>query len=337
MLVEDRPGQQWEKRNAVPPKADLALRNAFVDALSRGEKNSAIAEELGISLSTVYKWRRCWMEDGDSWLSGKQRTKAKRLPGWSPAQSEQLVAALSLEHPKWGAARLAKELGARYNCSYSTGAVHATLAKHGISTRMARARKLYEHHMAKRGDGLYVFNEAQQELLSLISPFAAWSRGQADTAGFRLVQQRVPIGHASPIGNALLMVIVDAFDQRAFAKFNDRPSVNPEGEFLRVVLDWYKKRGMVVKEVVTNHGYQYSDSYYGNFYEAVLDEFGVKPRFDTFRSGALRLNPLVKDVWRDLQNYLFKERRFDAIAARDNHAALNPMIQEFLDKKFGDG
>lgn len=133
------------------------------------------------------------------------------------------------------------------------------------------------------------------------------------------------------------MVIVDAFDQRAFAKFNDRPSNNPESEFLRLVVGWYKDRGMIVREVVTNHGYQYSHSYYGDSYQKVLEELEIKPRLDTFSSAGLRLNPLVKDVWRDLRNYLFKERRIDAIAARDKHATLNPIIQEFLDRKFGDG
>ncbi len=133
------------------------------------------------------------------------------------------------------------------------------------------------------------------------------------------------------------MVIVDAADQRAFAKFNDRFVENPEGDFLREVLVWYRSRGMVVREVVTNHGYQYSNSYDGDIYERVLHEFQIQHRFDTFSSAGLRLNPLVKDVWRDLRNYLFKDRRRDAIAARDNHAALNPIIQEFLDKTFGDG
>jgi len=337
MLVESGSGQRIEKRSAVPPRADLSLRQAFVQALNRGEKSSAIAEELGIGLSTVYKWRRCWAGDGESWLAGKQRTKAKRLPGQSETQSEQVVVELSLENPKWGAARLARELTGRYSYFYSTGTVHSILARHGVSTRTARAQKLYEKYMGKRGDRVYVFNDAQQELLSLISPFAAWPRGQADTPGVRLVQQLVSIGRASPIGNALLMVIVDACDQRAFARFNDLASDNPEAEFLREVLGWYKNRGMAVKEVVTNHGYQYSDSPYGNSYKAVLNEFEVKPRLDTFQSGALRLNPLVKDVWSDLRNYLFKKRRHDAFAARDNHSALNQIIQEFLDKKFGDG
>lgn len=335
--MENFPGQQQKKQNAVPSKADSALRKAFVDALSRGERSSVIAEQLGIGLSTVYKWRRCWADDGEAWLAGNQRTKAKRLPGLTEDQSEQVIVELSLAHPKWGAARLARELTAQYNYVYSTGSVHAILASRGISTRMTRAQKLYERYAAKGGEGFYAFNEEQQELLSLISPFAAWPRGQAAIAGFRLVQQLVPIGKASPIGSSLLMVIVDAYDQRAFAKFNDSPSVNPEGEFLRVVLSWYKTRGMEVREVVTNNGYQYSGSYYGKCYKDILEEFKVQHRFDTFRSGALHLNPLVKDVWRDLKNHLFKERRLDTIAARDNHAALNPIIQEFLDMKFGDG
>lgn len=336
MLVEDGSGQCGEKRSVLPPKADLALRQAFVQALSRGDKSSAIAEELGIGLSTVYKWRRCWAGDGESWLAGKQRTKAKRLPGHSETQSELVVVALSLENPKWGAARLARELTGRYNYFYSTGAVHSILARHGVSTRMARAQKLYEKYVGMRGDRVYAFNEEQRELLSLISPFAAWPRGQAGAPGFRLVQQLVSIGHASPIGNALLMVIVDAGDQRAFARFNDLACDSPEGEFLREVLGWYENRGMAVKEVVTNHGYQYLDSPYGSSYKAVLKEFDVSHRLDTFQSGALRLNPLVKDVWSDLRNYLFKKRRLDALAARDSHSALNQIIQEFLDKRFGD-
>lgn len=337
MLVEKGSGQQREMRTVVPLRSDLALRNAFVDALHRGEKSSAIAEKLGIGLSTVYKWKRCWEEHGKAWVAGKQRTRAKTLPGRSAAEGAQAIVELSLKNPKWGAARLAKEILAQFNCILSTGTVHAILTKHGISTRMARAEKLYERHVAKSGSGAYTWNKAQRELLSSISPFAAWHRGQADVAGFRLVQQLVPIGHASPIGNSLLMVIVDAHDQRAFAKFSDQSGVNPESEFLREILDWYKSRGMVVREVVTNHGYQYSDSYYGDFYEKVLEEFEIQPRFDTFSSAGLRLNPLIKDVWRDLRNYLFKERRSEAIAARKKHALLNPIIQEFLDKRFGDG
>lgn len=337
MLVENGSGQQREKRTLVPLRGDLALRNAFVDALNRGEKSSAIAEKLGIGLSTVYKWRRCWEEYGKAWVAGQQRTRAKCFPGGSESDRAKVIVELSLENPKWGAARLANELLAQYGIGFSTGTVHAILTKHGIATRMARAEKLYERHVTNSGSGTYKWNKAQRELLSLISPFAGWHRGQAETAGFRLVQQLVSIGHASPIGNSLLMVIVDAYDQRAFAKFSDQSGVNPESEFLREILDWYKSRGMVVREVVTNHGYQYSDSYYGNFYEKVLEEFEVQHRFDTFSSAGLRLNPLVKDVWRDLRNHLFKERRLETIAARKKHALLNPIIQEFLDRRFGDG
>lgn len=332
MLVESRIERSPKKGSAVPKASDVRLRKEFVDALARNEKASDVANRLGISLSTYYKWRARAHEHGTAWLEGRQATKAKRLPGQSVTATEELIVQLSLENPFYGAAHLARLLTEQWDFPISTGTIHAILKARGISTRQSRAQALVEQ---RRTPG--TLTRVQLKAVQEVSPFAAWPRGKEAEAGLTLIHGQVPIPHTSPLGSCRLMVIVDAHDQRAFAKFPVYPTDSPERDFIQEVTDWYKGTGIEVKQVITNSCYEFRHSCQGRFYDIFLKSRGIAHRFETSRTCGLRLNPLIKDVWTSLKAYLFIENRSVCLAAQNELSKLNPIIQAFLNRTFGDG
>lgn len=307
-------------------------REAFPRIHESTQSASEAARELGIALSTFYKWKKQWNAVQGGWIAAERTEAAQRKSDRSDELQNRAVE-VSLGNPTWGAKRISEWLNAQLGLQCSTGTVHAILKSNGISSREGRAIALYELYRSNKP-----LTRDQRAVLMQINPFAAWERGQASKAGEMLVQQNVPIPHSSPIGASQIMVIVDAFDQRAFAKFSDSQSGYGELEFLVQVVSWYRSMGIDVSSVVTNNGYQYHKHSYGGWgdkYDAFLAKNRISHKLDTLSTGGNRLNPLIKDVWSNLRNHLFKTMRAQCVEARGAHWRLNPLVSEYLERTFG--
>ena len=90
----------------------LQERLTILERSEVGAKDAAIAEELGISVWTVRKWRRRGQHQGRAGLVSRMgRPKGGALSSFPP-EVRQAVDALRDEHPGWGPLTILTELKA---------------------------------------------------------------------------------------------------------------------------------------------------------------------------------------------------------------------------------
>ena len=90
----------------------LQERLTILERSEAGAKDAAIAEELGISVWTVRKWRRRGQHQGRAGLVSRMgRPKGGALSSFPP-EVRQAVDALRDEHPGWGPLTILTELKA---------------------------------------------------------------------------------------------------------------------------------------------------------------------------------------------------------------------------------
>lgn len=305
-------------------------RLAFANAIRSGEDANATAARLGIALSTYYKWKKLLEEHGTAWIEGAQRVKSKSLPGATREETLGHIIRISLTHPTWGVRRISEFIERDSGTKFSTGFIHAALVERGLSTKESRLSALHRQFLA----GAHLTRE-QLRAVETIDPHAGLPVSLSSRPGDALIQGMVFIPHTASLGPSFLHMIVDAYDQRAFAAFPTQTTDCLAADFLESVLDSNPALAKSVRIVITNNGHTFSNSYDGLLYRRRLLQRGLQHRRDGMTG--LRMNPLLKDVWKALSNFLFKERHVDCVQHKNNLQALNELIQGFLNRRFGDG
>ena len=121
----------------------LAERVTIVEQADAGKSSYEIAQELGLPLATVRKWRQRYRRSGRAGLSSQMGRPATGALGQSPPELRDAVLQMREKHPGWGPQTLRLEL-----------AKDERFAKQGLPSRARIAAYLkekdkvrkYEHH-----------------------------------------------------------------------------------------------------------------------------------------------------------------------------------------------
>jgi len=121
----------------------LAERVTIVEQADAGKSSYEIAQELGLPLATVRKWRQRYRRSGRAGLSSQMGRPATGALGQSPPELRDAVFQMREKHPGWGPQTLRLEL-----------AKDERFAKQGLPSRARIAAYLkekdkvrkYEHH-----------------------------------------------------------------------------------------------------------------------------------------------------------------------------------------------
>ena len=121
----------------------LAERVTIVEQADAGKSSYEIAQELGLPLATVRKWRQRYRRSGRAGLSSQMGRPATGVLGQSPPELRDAVLQMREKHPGWGPQTLRLEL-----------AKDERFAKQGLPSRARIAAYLkekdkvrkYEHH-----------------------------------------------------------------------------------------------------------------------------------------------------------------------------------------------
>jgi transposase InsO family protein len=121
-------------------------RYRAVLAVLAGDRVSEVAAKLGVSRQSVHTWLARYAEGGLAGLEDRSR-RPESCPHQASPVVEAAVCELRREHPRWGARRIAFELG-RNGCPGpvpSRMTVYRILARHGLhlATPRKRGRKDY--------------------------------------------------------------------------------------------------------------------------------------------------------------------------------------------------
>jgi len=232
-------------------RTNLFARRLIVERVAAGWPPAHVAEQLGVSRSTVYKWLRRYDEGGDAALADRS-SRPIRMPQRTSEHLEQKVLA-ARRRRKRGAVVLAAELG------LNPSTVGRILARHdvphlcaidpitGESVRSSRrSPNRYEH----RTPGSLVHVDVKK-------------LGRIPTGGgWRLHGRDAPVSVANRhkkirIGYDYVHTAIDDYTRLAYSEvLPDEQDLTCAG-FLHRALAWFADHGVRVRRLLTDNALVY--------------------------------------------------------------------------------
>lgn len=211
-------------------------REILISRLERGEHPDDVATAMGVSSSTVYKWRRRYRAEG---LAGLQDRSSR--PHHSPAQtapeSEAWVVRLRREKQTYD--RIADQT----NLSRST--VGRILKRHGLN----RWRDLEPAEPVVRYE-----RDTPGEILHMdIKKLGKFNRTGHRITGDRTGQSNQRQNGTAP-GWEFVHVAIDDHSRIAFSQVLESERKEDAVAFLKAAVAWYKSLGIKIERLMTDNG-----------------------------------------------------------------------------------
>jgi transposase InsO family protein len=232
-------------------RTNLFARRLIVERVAAGWPPAHVAEQLGISRSTVYKWLRRYDEGGDAALADRS-SRPIRTPQRTSHRVEHKVLA-ARRHRKRGAMVLAAELG------LNPSTVGRILARHevphlsaidpitGESVRSSRRNaNRYEH----RTPGSLVHVDVKK--LGRIPVGGGWRLHGRDAA-VSVANRHKKIR----IGYDYVHTAIDDYTRLAYSEVLPDEKDLTCAEFLHRALAWFADHGVRVRRLLTDNAWVY--------------------------------------------------------------------------------
>jgi transposase InsO family protein len=207
-------------------------REIMISRLERGEHPSDVATSMGVSASTVYKWRRRYRAKGLAGLLDRS-SRPHTCPCRTPEDVEARVIALRKER------RIYLRIAAEAGVSKST--VGRILTRHGLN----RWRDLEPAEPARRYE-----RDSPGEMIHLDIK----KLGRFNRVGHRMTGDRTLPRSGRGIGWEYVHVCIDDHSRIAFADI--RPDEKKESAIasLKAAIAYYASLGIAVDRVMTDNG-----------------------------------------------------------------------------------
>jgi transposase InsO family protein len=207
-------------------------REVLIRRLERGERPDDVACAMGVSVRTVYKWRRRFGEEG---FAGLQDRSSRPLN--SPARTAALLEAevIRLRRERRIMDRIADETG------LSRATVGRILARHGLNRwrDLDPAEPVVRYERAAPGELIHI------DIKKL---------GKFNRAGHRITGDRAGQSNTRGIGWEFVHVCVDDHSRLGFSEVLASERKEDAVAFLRAAVAWYQELGISVKRVMTDNG-----------------------------------------------------------------------------------
>ncbi len=245
-------------------RTNLFARKLMVDRVAAGWAAAHVAEQLGVSRSTVHKWLRRYAEAGDAGLVDRS-SRPVRMPARTPKRVEQRVLA-ARRRRKRGAVVLAAELG------MNASTVGRILARHGVPHLAAidpitgerlrssrRSENRYEHSTP----GAMIHVDVKK--LGRIPAGGGWrAHGRSEAVRGR--------GN----GYDFVHTAIDDHTRLAYSEIHDDERDATSAGFLHRALAWFAAHGITVRRVLTDNAMVYR---HGGDWGWVCSAWQLKRRF----------------------------------------------------------
>ena len=232
-------------------RTNLFARRLIVERVAAGWPPAHVAEQLGISRSTVYKWLRRYDEGGDAALADRS-SRPIRMPQRTSKRVELTVLA-ARRRRKRGAVVLAAELG------LNPSTVGRILARHQVAHLDAidpitgqtvrssrRSANRYEH----RTPGSLIHVDVKK--LGRIPAGGGWRLHGRNTT--------ISVAHRhkkTPIGYDYVHTAIDDYTRLAYSEvLPDEKDLTCAG-FLHRALAWFHAHGVRVRRLLTDNAMVY--------------------------------------------------------------------------------
>jgi transposase len=226
-------------------RTNLFARRLIVERVAAGWPPARVAEQLGVSRATVYKWLRRHAEGGDAALADRS-SRPVRMPRRTPKRVEQKVLAARRRRQR-GAVVLAAELG------LNPSTVGRILARHQVPQLAAidpitgerirssrRSENRYEH--GRPGAMIHV----DVKKLGRIPAGGGWRlHGREATSAHK--HKRVKIGYD------YVHTAIDDHTRLAYSEVLPDEKDHTCAGFLHRALAWFAAHGIHVRRVLTDN------------------------------------------------------------------------------------
>ncbi len=207
-------------------------REILISRLERGEHPLDVATAMGVSVGTVYKWRRRYRTEGLAGLADRS-SRPNDSPDRTPHDVEMKVIALRRQRRIYH--RIAAEVG------LSPATVGRILTRHGLN----RWRDLEPAEPARRYE-----RDRPGELIHIDIK----KLGRFNRVGHRITGDRTGQSNSRGIGWEFVHVCVDDHSRIGFAEVMPDERKESAVAFLMAAVAWYARLGIIVERVMTDNG-----------------------------------------------------------------------------------
>ncbi len=207
-------------------------REVLVSRLNRGEHPQDVGTAMGVSASTVYKWRRRYRAEGLAGLLDRS-SRPNASPNRTLDDVEAKVIALRKQRRIYH--RIATEVGV------SQATVGRILARHGLN----RWRDLEPAEPARRYE-----RDKPGEIIHIDIK----KLGRFNQVGHRITGDRTSQRTGRNKGWEFVHVCVDDHSRIAFTQIKPDEKAVSATAFLKAAVAYYKSLGIAVERVMTDNG-----------------------------------------------------------------------------------
>ena len=207
-------------------------RETLMSRLQRGEHPQDVATAMGVSVATVYKWRRRFREQGLAGLRDRS-SRPNTSPMRTPADVEAKVIALRKKRRVYH--RIATEAGV------SRATVGRILTRHGLNRwrDLEPAEPVRRYERDRPGEMIHI------DIKKL---------GRFNRTGHRITGDRTGQSNSRGVGWDYVHVCIDDHSRLGFADIMPDEKKESATAFLEAAIAWYKSLGITVERVMTDNG-----------------------------------------------------------------------------------
>jgi transposase InsO family protein len=215
-------------------------RKELCRRIETGRPVAHVADEMGVSRATAYKWWRRWLEEGEAGLADRC-SRPHRTPRRTPASLERRIEQQRRRH-KLGPARIGYRLGV------APSTVHRVLCRQGLNrlSWMDRPTGQVIRRYERDRPGELVHVDIKK--LGRIPSGGGWRAHGRGNNGCH--------GH-SKVGYAFIHSAVDDHSRLAYSEVLDDERGETCAAFWARAASWFAERGVFVDTVMTDNGAGY--------------------------------------------------------------------------------
>jgi transposase InsO family protein len=263
-------------------------RELLIARLERGEHPCDVACAMGVSVRTVYKWRKRYREHD---LAGLQDRSSRpfQSPARTSATIEEQVVLLRKQRRTFD--RIAVETG------ISRATVARILMRHGLNRwrDLEPCEPVIRYEREKPGEMVHI------DIKKL---------GKFNRVGHRITGDRHGQSNARGIGWEFVHVCVDDHSRIAFSQVLDNERKECAMAFLKAAVAWYQSLGIKIDRVMTDNGSCYRSKAFNRLCQALgIRHIYTKPYTPKTNGKAERFIQSSLREWAYAQAYNTSEQR----------------------------
>jgi transposase InsO family protein len=263
-------------------------RELLIARLERGEHVCDVACALGISVRTVYKWKKRHREYG---LAGLQDRSSRPLasPAQIPATVEMLVVELRKQRRTFD--RIAEQV------RISRATVGRILVRHGLNRwrDLEPQEPVIRYERDRPGEILHI------DIKKL---------GKFNRMGHRVTGDRKMPAYMRGMGWEFVHVCVDDHSRLAFTQVLESERKECAVAFLKAAVAWYRQLGITIERVMTDNGSCYRSRAFNRLCKAMgIRHIYTKPYTPKTNGKAERFIQSSLREWAYAQAYNTSDQR----------------------------